>query len=93
MACPRTEGQLTIRRGRVPVAAETEGDRVRAVSLRNVRTGNVETVSAHYVLDATELGTSCRWRGWSTSSAPNRWGRRESLMTWQGRPSRRTCRR
>ena len=39
-----------------PVAAETDGDRVRAVTLLDEETGGQLTVAAPYVLDATELG-------------------------------------
>ena len=39
-----------------PVTAHTEGDRVLAVTFRHVHSGNEHTVSAAYVLDATELG-------------------------------------
>lgn len=39
-----------------PVAAESEGDLVRAVTLLDEETGDLMTVHASYVLDATELG-------------------------------------
>ncbi|MBN1285739.1 MAG: FAD-dependent oxidoreductase [Anaerolineae bacterium] len=39
-----------------PVAVETDGDRVRAVTLLNLETGAEVTISAPYILDATELG-------------------------------------
>src|SRR5919199_2413082 len=39
-----------------PVAAESEGDRVRAVTLRGEETGDDIVVHAPYILDATELG-------------------------------------
>ncbi|MDG3006890.1 FAD-dependent oxidoreductase [Paludisphaera mucosa] len=39
-----------------PVRAEVQGDRVRAVSVRNRRTGAEITLTAPYFLDATELG-------------------------------------
>jgi hypothetical protein len=38
------------------VAAETEGDRVRAVTVRDLRTGRETVLTAPYFLDATELG-------------------------------------
>lgn len=39
-----------------PLSAECEGDRVRAVTFRNSRTGEVVSISADLVLDATETG-------------------------------------
>ena len=39
-----------------PVAADTGGDRVRCVTLRDNRTGDLTTITARYVLDATECG-------------------------------------
>jgi hypothetical protein len=39
-----------------PVAADTEGDSVRAVTLENLREGGTATIRAKYFLDATELG-------------------------------------
>lgn len=50
-----SRGQLTILRNHTPVAAATDGDRVTAVTLA-ARDGDQTTVSARYVLDATELG-------------------------------------
>ncbi len=56
MAYPRTAGLLRVLLERKPVAVGTDGDRVRAVTLKNLRTGDSETIHAHYILDATELG-------------------------------------
>ncbi|MCB0116015.1 MAG: FAD-dependent oxidoreductase, partial [Caldilineaceae bacterium] len=39
-----------------PIAAETDGDRVTAVTLRNDETGDDIVISAPYIIDATELG-------------------------------------
>ncbi len=39
-----------------PTTAETDGDRVRAVTLRDEQTGSSKVIRAPYVLDATELG-------------------------------------
>lgn len=39
-----------------PVKADVDGDRVRAVSLRDLRTGEEKSINAKYFLDATELG-------------------------------------
>lgn len=52
----RASGQLeTLMRHR-PVAAESEGDLVRSVTLLDEETGEETIVTAPYVLDATELG-------------------------------------
>lgn len=39
-----------------PIAAETSGDRVEAVTLLNEESGDQVTIRAPYILDATELG-------------------------------------
>ncbi len=52
----RSSQQLDILLQHVPVAAETDGDRVLAVTLQDRRTGDQLVVSAPYILDATELG-------------------------------------
>lgn len=39
-----------------PVAAETDGDRVRSVTVQHTQTGEKTVISAPYILDATELG-------------------------------------
>ncbi|MCE2489723.1 MAG: FAD-dependent oxidoreductase [Anaerolineae bacterium] len=51
-----SSGQLEIWRKHVAVSAETDGDRVRAVTLRSLAGGDETTVSAAWILDATELG-------------------------------------
>ncbi|MDQ3328319.1 MAG: FAD-dependent oxidoreductase [Chloroflexota bacterium] len=51
----RSSRQLDVLLEHRPVAAEVEGDVVRAVTLRTTSTGEV-VVRAPYVLDATELG-------------------------------------
>lgn len=51
-----SSGRLTILRRHVPVRAEVDGDRVRAVELEHIDTGDRRTVAATYVLDATETG-------------------------------------
>jgi len=56
MAYYRSAGRLEVLLRREPVAIDTERDSVRAVTLRNLETGVEETISARYVLDATELG-------------------------------------
>lgn len=52
----RCDRQLTVLLQHEPVAAETDGDRVLAVRLRSRVTGRDVTVTAPYVIDATELG-------------------------------------
>lgn len=49
-------GLITILYHTEPVAADTGGDRVNAVTVRNMQTGDETTISATYFLDATELG-------------------------------------
>jgi hypothetical protein len=49
-------GHLTILLEHVPVGAEVDGDRITAVHLLDKRAGDQRTISAPYVLDATELG-------------------------------------
>ncbi len=52
----RGSGRLTLLQPYRPVSAETEGDRVRAVTLQHRDGGDSIVVSAAYVIDATELG-------------------------------------
>lgn len=49
-------GQLTLLLRHVPAAASVSGDRVRAVTVRDLLTGVDRTITAKYFLDATELG-------------------------------------
>jgi hypothetical protein len=56
LAEPLAAGSLRILRRHVARAVEVEGDRVRAVELVDVRSGDQVTVTAAYVLDATEEG-------------------------------------
>ncbi|MFN7930754.1 MAG: FAD-dependent oxidoreductase [Blastocatellia bacterium] len=51
-----SNGQITLLTDHRPIKAEVDGDRVRAVTLRNLRSGAECTVTAKYFLDATELG-------------------------------------
>ncbi|WP_353813590.1 FAD-dependent oxidoreductase [Agromyces sp. SYSU T00266] len=52
----RATGRLRILQPAVPVAAQVDGDRVESVTLRGLDDGHETTVSADYVIDATELG-------------------------------------
>lgn len=49
-------GAITLLTEHRPVAADTAGDRVRTVSLRNLRSGDEVLVHSAYFIDATELG-------------------------------------
>lgn len=49
-------GRLTLLQPYRPVGADTDGDRVRAVTLHQRDTGETITVQAAYVIDATETG-------------------------------------
>lgn len=49
-------GRLEVRYLRRPTAASAVGDRLESVTFQNLRSGGEETVSADYILDATELG-------------------------------------
>jgi hypothetical protein len=49
-------GRLTILTRHKPSAADVDGDRVRAVAVRNTGSGDTRTIRAKYFVDATELG-------------------------------------
>lgn len=49
-------GRLRVLLEHEPVSAETSGDRVRAVVVRDRRSGESRTLRARYFVDATELG-------------------------------------
>ena len=56
LAAARTAGHLEVRLRRVPVSAVVNGDRVHSVTLLDTDSGQLETVEAAFILDATELG-------------------------------------
>ena len=56
MAPYRSRGVLDVRLNRIGLSAQVDGDRVRTVTLQDIRNGDLETVEARYILDATELG-------------------------------------
>ena len=56
LAYPRSRGLADVLLRTVAVAAHTDGDIMRAVTLRDLDTGAETIVHAKYVLDATELG-------------------------------------
>lgn len=49
-------GQLVIKRSTKPVSCQVEDNQVRSVTFRQLSNGATFTVSADYVIDATELG-------------------------------------
>jgi hypothetical protein len=49
-------GRLTLLLEHAPVRAETQGDVVQSVTVRDLRSGDERTLIAPYFLDATELG-------------------------------------
>jgi len=52
----RADRQLVVLLETEPVAVETDGDRISAVTLRDRRDGSELVVTARYFIDATELG-------------------------------------
>ncbi|MFE0691183.1 FAD-dependent oxidoreductase [Streptomyces xiamenensis] len=56
LAPHQAAGRLDLRTGYRPVAATTDGDTVTSVTLDPVREGEPFTVTAPYILDATETG-------------------------------------
>jgi hypothetical protein len=52
----RATGRLRVIMAAVPVAASVDRDRVEAVTIRSLDDGHETTISAGYVIDATELG-------------------------------------
>lgn len=51
-----TRGSVRLLQPHRVVGADVAGDRVKAVSVKNLRTGHVTSIQASYLLDATELG-------------------------------------
>ncbi|HSG72525.1 MAG TPA: FAD-dependent oxidoreductase [Planctomycetaceae bacterium] len=49
-------GRLTLLTRHRPVKADVDGDRIRAVTVRSLDTGNERTLTGPYFIDATELG-------------------------------------
>lgn len=52
----RADRQLVVLLDHEPIAAETDGDRVTAVTHRDRRSGDEVTISGQMIIDATELG-------------------------------------
>ena len=51
-----SSGRLTVLLRHVPITADADGDRVRAVTVRNLDGGSEHVIRAEYFLDASELG-------------------------------------
>lgn len=49
-------GRLVLLMNRKPVAADVNGDRIATVAVRHPQGGPIQTITAKYFLDATELG-------------------------------------
>lgn len=49
-------GQLMLLLRHIPISATVSGDRVQAVTVKDLANGNDRTITAKYFLDATELG-------------------------------------
>jgi hypothetical protein len=56
LAPHESAGRVRVMLNKKPVAAHADGDRVRSVTVVDVHTGARTTITADYVLDATELG-------------------------------------
>ncbi len=56
LAAYQSGGQLTLLTEHIPIAADVEHDRIRAVRVRSLRSGREIELQAPYFLDATELG-------------------------------------
>ena len=56
LAPHRSSGRLRVLLRHTPVAADIDGDRVGAVTLRDLENGGEVTVAADWVIDATETG-------------------------------------
>ena len=48
--------RLSLLTGYAPVSADVDGDRIRAVQVRSLRSGKLRVLQGSYFLDATELG-------------------------------------
>lgn len=56
LAPHRADGRLRVLMEHAPVSVDVDGDAIRAVAVRDLRTGDTVTVEAAWVVDATELG-------------------------------------
>ena len=51
-----SSGRLVVLLRHVPTAADVQGDRIRAVTVKSLESGATRTIAAPYVIDATEQG-------------------------------------
>ena len=70
------QGKLQILINHRPIAADTSGDEIRAVTVQDIITGNEVAITAKYFLDATELGDLLHYSG--TESVSGSESRRET---------------
>jgi len=56
LAPARSAGRLTILHRHIPIAVDRDRDRIRSVTLRDIESNSDVTISAAYILDATDLG-------------------------------------
>jgi FAD dependent oxidoreductase len=63
LAPHRADGRIRVLYRHAPVAAEVDGDRVTAVTLRDTLRGEEVTITAPFILDATEEGDLLRLTG------------------------------
>ena len=48
--------RLIILKNHIPISSNTEGGQVENISIKNIKTGEIHTISAKYFIDATEFG-------------------------------------
>lgn len=63
-----------------PVAVETQMDKIYTVTLQDTSSGNYIHIQAHYILDATELGTFYHYQERNTSAVRNPSRKQENRM-------------
>jgi 2-polyprenyl-6-methoxyphenol hydroxylase-like FAD-dependent oxidoreductase len=66
LAPHRSTGRLSVLTGHAPVRALVDGDRVRAVTVRDLRSGDERIVWGDWILDATETASCSRCAAPST---------------------------
>ena len=84
MAYLIASGKLQIKRYLKPVSVETHGDYISAVTFQHTCTNRIQTFTADYVLDVTELGDLLPLSGAEYVSGAELSGRWESHMRWKG---------
>ena len=53
---PIAENRLTVRTGLIPIGADVDGDKIKAIQFKDLLTGRLETITASMLIDCTELG-------------------------------------